>query len=70
MLVDEREAEPGALAAAAPTGRRAAGEALEDQRPLLDRDAGTVVLDGDWTWLSGSSARLASVIETSGSPPP
>ena len=47
VLVDERQPEAGALAAAAPAGGDAAGEALEDQRPLLDRHAGAVVLDAD-----------------------
>ena len=47
VLVDEGQPEPGALAAAAPAGGDAAGEALEDQRPLLDGHAGAVVLDGD-----------------------
>ena len=47
VLVDEGEPEAGALAATAPPGGHAAGEALEDQGPLLDRHARAVVLDAD-----------------------
>ena len=44
MLGDERQAESGADAV---PGRAAAGEALEDPRPLAAGDAGAGVLDGD-----------------------
>lgn len=43
LLLDQREAESGALAA----GMGPACEPLEDMLPLVDRDAGPVVVDGE-----------------------
>src|SRR3954454_11908429 len=47
MFVDERQAEPRAVARAATAGHRAAGEAFEDEVALLHGNACAVILDGD-----------------------
>ncbi len=47
VLVDEGEAEPGALAAAPAAGTRTAGETLEDECSFVHRHAGAVVFDRD-----------------------
>ena len=44
VLIDECQPQ-APFAPAAPAGADATSEALEDQRPLVDRDAGAMVLD-------------------------
>ena len=70
VLVDERQAEPGTVAAAAPAGDAAAGEALEHQLALLDGHAGAVVLDGDPHVTERLALAVRSTTYRSGSPPP
>src|SRR3954451_6216714 len=47
VLVDQRQSQPGAIAARAPSGDRAARKAFENQAAFLDGYARAVILDDD-----------------------